>query len=339
MIIAVLSASALAQSTIPIETYTFPSGETMDGRDGWVSGYPEDSWLAGENDGYNYVVSLTDDNGGSFGSGEAADNWLVYTPIQRTDAAMVTAIYTEDDDAVGLVFGFQDAENYYLFLMSQGSSPIDLPRGTESALIKIEDGEAEILASSDASYTIGAVGSAYVIMNDNVLYAAYWSGEFDDAPDIALYAEDSTPFEGGSFGFYAYDAGYDNNGSSNTNTIFTSPTFLDYDEDDDGIADDDDNCEFIANPGQEDEDSDGVGNDCDDDYDPNNSGGDDTGNGNNDDTGNSSNDTGETDGVLDIEDSDIKLGPGCSALGMSGGLWLVGMSLLGLLRRRNVTLR
>lgn len=334
-----LSAGALAQDTIELDTYRFQDGATMSGSDGWEGGYDGDEWYGYEGDGLNLVLSLSDDNGGSFGSGDAADNWLVYTPIKQLDAMMVSGVYTEDDDAVGFVFGFQDRENYYLFLMTRGSSPIDTD-GSGAMLVKIKNGDFTILDADRDSYETEQVGAVTVSYNDGTLSVSYWSGEASGSPDISLSASDGE-YKAGSFGFYAYDAGYDGGGWGNTNTGFVSPTFYGYDDDGDGIIDDDDNCEFVENADQADEDGDGRGNACDDDYDP--SGGSDTGSDNNggDDSGHdydsgdpSGSDTGIN--IADIETGDVKLGTGCSTTARGGGLGLLTLPLLALLWRRRV---
>mgnify|MGYP003329751944 CR=1 FL=1 len=55
------------------------------------------------------AASSTDDNGGSFGSGGAADNWLVNDNIDGTDNYIVTTAWSTDDDTLGLVFNLLSA--------------------------------------------------------------------------------------------------------------------------------------------------------------------------------------------------------------------------------------
>ena len=82
-----------------------------------------------------------------------------------------------------------------------------------------------------------------------------------------LEAEDDGFTPDGDIGYYAYDAG----GWSyygETETFFGNMTVYLMDDDEDGVADDSDNCEFEANPSQEDSDDDGIGDACDEETEP-----------------------------------------------------------------------
>jgi len=320
---------AAAAEYIESWSYDFPDDEELAGDGGWISGYEDDNWYGqvSDNTGYSYACPLTDDNGGSFGSRDAADNWFVNEDVDWNDALLTSNFYVTDDDAIGLVFRFQDRQNYYLFLLTNDASPVEGAGGM--ALIKVSSGEAEILDTIDRGYDQGVVGTLGISVNDNTITAWYsdeYSGPnaFDYADDV-LSADDPDPFGPGLAGFYSYDVGYD--GGRTLDAYIGEPFVYQVDDDEDGIIDDDDNCEFEANEDQADEDGDGIGDVCDDDF------GTDPG----DDTGDGGDDTGDGDGDVDISDidgGDVKLGTGCSAV--SGGGWLgllVGLVALGGRRR------
>ena len=74
---------------------------------------------------------------------------------------------------------------------------------------------------------------------------------------------DSDPLPAGSIGFYAYNIGGIEDGDDYT--FFGEVDVFAYDDDDDGVMDDEDNCEDVANEDQQDLDGDGIGSACDDD--------------------------------------------------------------------------
>lgn len=95
------------------ERFDAYSTSSFSGTAGWVSGYSLDSWstLSG-----NAVYALTDDSTGVWGDGLAADNHLVYTGQTWSDARLTTGLYSNDDDAIGVVFRYQDASNFYVMI-------------------------------------------------------------------------------------------------------------------------------------------------------------------------------------------------------------------------------
>ena len=93
-------------------------------------------------------------------------------------------------------------------------------------------------------------------VNDGRVFARVWNdpdADWADA-DVVLSATDDAQIPAGGYGFYAYEAGFDDYPSA-----FRAITAFQYDDDDDGVADDEDNCEFVPNADQADADGDGVG--------------------------------------------------------------------------------
>ncbi|MES2640137.1 MAG: hypothetical protein V4850_11660 [Myxococcota bacterium] len=200
---------------------------------------------------------------------------------------------------------------------SEGAGcPFPLASGTGSALVRIEDGVATVLAETAVSYEEGNVDELSFELNDGVL-----TGTADDG--VLLTASDTTFTSMGHVGFWAYDAGIGGQGDDYSSTGFSRPVLWAADDDEDGVIDDVDNCEHVANAGQEDADGDGVGDVC-------GSAGDDTGEVDTDgeDTDGADTDIGDTDDVgPDGEDTDgdrvaggISTAGSCACDGGRGGL-------------------
>ncbi len=250
----------------------YSDGESMVGVDGWERGFDEDDWEGYYSDysGSNYVQSTTDYNtgdfGGDWGSGGAIDNWLVNSEVSVEDGVMRVVMYTEDDDTVGVVCRFGNAENYILAIL--GPRGASNPIGTDNefaSIVKIAGGSAEVLATEEWSYTAGSVSGLELSCEDDQITLSYWQEQDDRwaSPDEMVTATDSGARRSGSTGFYAYDAGGLRE-SGETRVLFGAIEVLKMDEDEDGVADDDDNCEEDANSDQADADSDGIGDVCDD---------------------------------------------------------------------------
>lgn len=272
-----LLVSSLA-SAGSVETWSdedFGNGDPIVGSGGWDCGYNEDDWY-----GYyvdfgagteSYVFSATDDNGGSFGSGDAADNWVVNSNIDSTDGYIVTTAWTLDDDTWGLVFNFEDDQNYNMLALvggeyvGDGAGAASNPFGfTELGmfLLRIEGGSVTVLDSTGTYYPYNSIFKLAAGSNDGTVWGKVWfdpDAAWSDT-DVDLSASDRAGFSG-SAGFYAYDMGGLNRDDSYAGF---GPIFhYAYDEDDDGVIDDEDNCEDVANPDQEDADGNGVGTACD----------------------------------------------------------------------------
>jgi uncharacterized protein (TIGR03382 family) len=351
----------------------YPFEASAVGVDGWETGYEEDIWYGYEFDGYGPVVlPTTDDNGGSFGSGEAADNWLVNRDIYLDDAWSQVDAYTQDDDTLGLVFNFQDSENYYGFWLigtrsgggdgTNASNPLDEDSSSvRSVLVKIQDGEATILAEEGVSYARDTRMKIAAGENDGRVWGKLWV-EHDQAWsdfDVGIGYSDADPFGPGAVGFYTYDAGGIVEGESLT--LFTGIEVYAYDDDGDGVIDDEDNCEDVANEDQADLDGDGIGSECDDDEGEDDEGGDESGSSDDgsDESGDAGSDEGEggddggvdTGGGVDTADDLADTGTGlslggergtapggdlsaCGCSGAGGAAGGVLLALLGVLGRR-----
>ena len=259
----------------PVQTWEYDDwirNESMQGRDGWRGGYDEDEWYGNQTEsGKRYVWSNTDDGtNGSWGSGDGIDNWLVNQDYEFNDGAILADFNTSDDDGMGIVFRFQNSRNFYLFLMvgevsgggSEGTNPLG-GSTISSMLIKIENGNATVLDEASDSYLDDGWRWAYLSVNDDQIDAYYWDELESDGslgePDISLSAIDPSPHEDGNIGVYAYNCGSD----GDTYAVFGTVYGLEHDDDNDGVLDDDDNCEFVANAGQADTDGDGEGDACD----------------------------------------------------------------------------
>ena len=265
----VLLSFGVAQGASWVEHFSypdFPRDSEMDGVDGWSSGYADDEWYADE----WYVASNTDDNGGSFGSGDAADNWLINEAIDANDMWVYSWLATEDDDTQGLVFNHVDATNFFMIATigirssDGGSNPFEVSGGFVG-IVEVRDGVARVIDSMDRSIAWDTDHYVAAGQNDGQVWAYVWDYEPSDesdweSPVWELGGVVDDLLTGGSAGYYAYDSG--GTWRSETWTWFGGMTVYQYDDDDDGVVDDEDNCEFVSNPGQSDSDGDGVGDAC-----------------------------------------------------------------------------
>ena len=350
---ALVSAPLFAQDLVEVWDYNdFRDDEYYQDNDGWYGGYGDDYWLGYEGSTANYVFSTTDDNGGDWGDGDARDNWLVHEDIQVEDGMITAYIYTTDDDTMGMVFNFQDEENYYIFAVTGeagggggSSSPFDDIGERTGVIARIDGGRAEVLAEARMTYQEGAINKLGISFNDGEIIGAFWEdyeGRPTD-PDDTVEAEGDS-FGVGTGGVYAYDAGGVGGGSDSA--AFGNIQVYQWDDDEDGVVDDDDNCEFVANPDQADADEDGIGTACDDDEPTGDDGGADGGSdGGTDDGGTDDGGTGDVGGddsgqvPGNFADADLT-SCSCSGTGRSlrsgtgaAGVLLIAL-LAGLVRRR-----
>lgn len=236
-----------------VEVFRGGFGPPLVGRAGWEGGYEGDGWRTSE----GFALSWSDDNVGDqdvrFGEGTAADNWIVNGPIGE-DVVIRAEGGNQDDDFLGIVVAHSDRENFYLIGVTRNSAPPPLlqSRGPQVLVYRVQDGEADILVSQ--SYDGGGQLEFEVTLDD---------GEVDVVVNGERFLfEEPEPLPPGRGGLYAYDTGHDG-GFGSTEAGFSSFGMWYLDEDDDGIIDDEDNCEEETNPGQEDVDEDGLGDACD----------------------------------------------------------------------------
>jgi len=314
---------AQAQSLVEVWTYNdFETNESYAGYDGWDNGYSDDIWFGYEGNTANYVFSSTDDgdDGDEFGTGGPADNWLVHEDIAVEDGMITAYMWTEDDDTMGIIFGFQDKNNWLGFALTGeggGGGGTSSPFGADSAegvLVKVQDGEVEVLETARMAYEDNTVQRIGISFNDGEVVGLFWEDYTDELDQPFDTIEASTDgFGSGSGGVYAYNAGGSDDGDRSW-AGFGNIQVYQWDDDEDGVVDDEDNCEFVENPDQEDADGDGIGTACDDDE----SGGGGSGGG----SGSGQGDGGSDTGQHYIEGLNGELSTcGCSGTGgLAGGL-------------------
>ncbi len=235
---------------------------TFSGSTAWVSSYASDTWSTAT---YGGVYATTDDDGGTWGSGGAINNHLVYTGDSWDDFTFDVTLYQGDDDTIGLVFRFQDNSNFYLLLFPGGDEYPSVGTGGSSSsgsgtrLYSVVAGSATLVASSTTSLTryysvdvqIVANGSDIDVYVDNNRNGVFASSEH-------LIDTTSTTLTTGEVGLYCYNNGKGNGGCYFDDVLVTLPN-----ADTDTIPDYEDNCPSIDNETQDDLDGDNVGDACD----------------------------------------------------------------------------
>lgn len=267
LLLALVAAPSLAQAgTVPLwSAATWPSppeGEDVSpvaGTNGWVGGYEEDPW-SGTRSG-QFLVPVTDDNNGfptqgGFGDGGPTDNWLIRGEAFR-DGGIRSDLGNYDDDALGLVLSNDGEGSFYLLFHTSDASPppIDGPaRGNSLVLVRIQDGDVTVLQRDNQVTDVSAEDAVEMRFNrDGDRLTGFFGGK------LVLNVIDPEPLAPGRAGVWAYDCGIE----AGTTCWFDTLNVYRLDADDDTIADDDDNCETVANEDQRDADDDGTGDACD----------------------------------------------------------------------------
>ncbi len=312
--------------------------------EGWTAGYTDDSWFTY----LDYLldrgdVSLSEEGyeaDGSdwpgFGNATSADNWLVRGEA-LSQQVVVLEHFNQDDDTFGLVVNVSSADSFMVIAHTADTAPPPVFGVDEPTLyvVRVEGGVGELITAvgadldEDENMMIATLnnGTIRVVLNGELLI------------DGAVYE----PLPVGQTGFYSYNNGYENDNitgdcdEGGCNGVVEGLQVSWLDEDDDLVADDDDNCEELANEDQADADGDGLGDLCDDDpYGEQE--GEDTGS-----TGDSGGgDSGGGDSGVDGVDPDevVLVNTGCACGTSPGGTgsawWWVALGALGLWRRNDV---
>lgn len=241
------------------EKDTFPQGNSVKGREGWEGAYGQDNWKS--YDSGDSLGPATDDNitdawgNPGWASGGPTDNWLV-RGARFVQGGVEVQVRNSDDDTAGVVLNANGTNTLYLAAVSANSAPppVDTVANPNLFLLRVENGNATIVGKERVSALDGTNWKVLRIdRNDDHITVTY-----DGRLEIDF--TDPAPLPEGKAGVYGYDSGtdfFDEDFAS-----FNIVTAYRWDEDDDGVADDDDNCEAVANPGQDDYDADGTGDAC-----------------------------------------------------------------------------
>ena len=195
------------------------SASAMSGVSGWSGGYAADPWAA---DVGGTLYAVTDLAGGVWGpgedgeDGEPIDNHLVQDAWVWSDFTVDTEIATVDDDAIGLVFRYEDPSNFYLVFLTLNDGPgIDdgdpfVTGLVGTRLYRVQAGIAAPIGGAPTSFALGAgvrnllrveaVGPTITVWND-----LDYDGSFGAGEDV-ISVDDPT-FTQGKVGLYCYNSG------------------------------------------------------------------------------------------------------------------------------------
>jgi len=231
----------------------------MAGANSWVNGYNQDQWWTDGGNAFSDTDHNNNDTPGlnGYGSGWAADNWLIQnSPDQVAQGGVEGEYGNEDNDTIGLVFAHNGSDTFYLAATSGDDAPPPLGFGNNNRvfLIKVDGGNESLL--DEVNTNLGGLRHTLKAERNDNTVTVWLDG------NQVIQVVDNTPLPAGEAGFYAYNSGWDGYGYGNSDAWFEDIRVYWTDDDNDGIVDDIDNCEFVANPAQTDTDGDGVGDDC-----------------------------------------------------------------------------
>jgi hypothetical protein len=258
--------AAAADITALDDNFDAYTTSSFSGTTAWVSGYASDTWSTAT---YGGVYAKTDDNGGTWGSGGAADNHLVYTGESWEDFTFWASVWQADNDTLGMVFRYQDASNFYLVFFNNGDSCPGTGTGAAKSCSKgtylyaVSGGSAKLVSSSAVALKTSKLIDVKIVVSGTsigVYVDNNQNGSFA-ADETAISTADAT-FTEGTVGLYCYD-----DGSGYAGCYFDDVLVYLPDADSDGVADYEDNCPTTSNSAQTDTDGDGTGDSCDSDLD------------------------------------------------------------------------
>lgn len=236
---------------------TFPMQGDIAGTDGWTNGYERDPWR-GSRGGEQLWPATDQDNedsgGNGYGSGWAADNWLI-RGIPFTQGGIFADLGNGDDDTVGLVINHNGSDAFYLAAHTEDDAPppVDFVRDATIFLLRVRGGQAELLQRVEAPSLRSTVEMSLERNGDQI--RVIYDG------DVVIDLVDDAPLGPGKVGVYSYNSGFE--GFTDDTAYYELLRAFVFDDDDDGVYDDIDNCELTANPDQLDRDNDGEGDLCD----------------------------------------------------------------------------
>ncbi len=267
MLLLALTRLALAADiTVLDANFDAYTTSSFSGTTAWVTGYSSDPWSTYY---YGGVYAKTDAASGTWGSGGALDNHLVYTGSSWEDSSFYATLYQGDDDTIGLVFRYTDASNFYLLFFAGGNYGPTTGTGAATTpvsgtrLYRISAGSATQVASSTTSLSTNRLIDVKIVTsgtNIDVYVDNDQSGSFSTGEHL-IDTTDSA-HSTGEVGLYCF-----NNGESSAGCYFDDVLVTVPDSDSDGVADYEDNCPTTSNATQTDSDGDGTGDACDSDSD------------------------------------------------------------------------
>lgn len=251
--IVLLGGASFAGELLVWEREDFGPEGPLAGADGWEGGFAEDPWRSSGARAYTESDLTADEAPG------ATDNWLL-RGAEVGQGGVEATFDTDDDDTMGVVLGHDGEGTFYLagFTRDEAPPPVGRVAGPTLFLVKVT---ASVPTLVDAWQGDPGLGEHTIRLERD-----------DDRVWVSLdglllvQANDPAPLPPGRAGLYAYTAGEDFPWlpfDEDTPAWFERLRVFAWDEDDDGVHDDLDDCETVADPDQLDADGDGVGDLCD----------------------------------------------------------------------------